>query len=64
MENDMNNFKVGDYVYYFDGKDTYPCEVVTVKKRVKIETGETCGWSAWVNASSLEHQTEYIQGLV
>ncbi len=53
----MARFKVGDYVYYFDGKDTYPCVVVAVKKRVKVTTGEgSCAWSAWVNASSLEFQ--------
>lgn len=54
-------FKKGDYVYYFDGKDTYPCVVLEVKKRVKITTGEgSFAWTSWVSPYSLEMQPTSI----
>ena len=49
----IKDIKIGDYVYYFDGKDTHPCEVVKIGKRVRIFSGD---WYSWVSASNLELQ--------
>ena len=49
----IEDLELGDYVYYFDGKDTYPCEVVKIKKRVKIFSGD---WYSWVSVNNLELQ--------
>jgi len=53
----MHNFKIGDYVYYFDGVDTFPAIITAVKKRIKIDCN-IFDKQLWVSPNSLTLQEE------
>jgi len=54
------NFKKGDYVYYFDGIDTFSVKILAIKKRAKINIGLSCEniKDIWVSTNSLTLQSD------
>jgi len=53
----MHNFKIGDYIYYFDGVDTFPAIITAVKKWIKIDCN-IFDKQLWVSPNSLTLQEE------